>query len=165
MSDHKPDNLDDAELAALYRSVDAAQPPKHLDVAILALAAKKPDATRRLRWTAPLASAAVVLLAVGVFVNQPQEPAMEIRTESLMDAAEAMQVMPASAPEEARQSFNFEFTNILSHTTTTEKDSIEEISDLAASAPAQPATVKPKARFHSLQSFARVATFTFEHGG
>ena len=171
MSDHKPDNLDDTELDALYRSVDAAQPPKHLDDAILALATKKPDAARRLRWTAPLASAAVVLLAVGVFVNQPQEIAVEVIAESLMDAgaavdrAEAMQAMPASAPEEARQPFNFESANKLSHTAAVEADSIEKIADLAAPAPTQPVTVKPKARFRSMQSIARVATATFEQQG
>ncbi|MGK0221965.1 MAG: hypothetical protein ACI9ON_001203 [Limisphaerales bacterium] len=182
MSDHRPDNTDDPELDALYRSAGSAQPPKHLDDAILALAAKKPDAAPKLRWAAPLASAAIVLLAVGVFVNQPQESAVEIRTESQMElrgamdvttgmeefeGMEGMEIMPVTAAEPARQSFNLEpsnkISNKLSRTASTEADSIEEIAVVAPTPQALPALAKPKSRFRALQSFASVRTRMFEH--
>jgi hypothetical protein len=179
MSDHRPDNTDDPELDALYLSAGSAKPPKHLDDAILALAKKKPDAALKLRWAAPLASAAIVLLAVGVFVNQPQESAVEIRTESqmelrgamdvtsAMEEMEGMEVMPATVAEPARRSFNLEssnkISNKLSRTASTEADSIKEISVVAPTPQAQPALAKPKSRFRALQSFASVRTRTFEH--
>ena len=84
MSDFDKDkSIDDAWLQDLYQSSSRdEQTPNSLDQEILELAAKKSRSTGTwLRWSAPLATAAVVLVSVSVYLNQPSplsEPTADV---------------------------------------------------------------------------------------
>lgn len=76
----------DAKVSAAYRALGAEEPPRTLDDAILAAARREagarpaPVALRagRQRWYAPLATAAVLVLAVAMTVNmQTERPGIE----------------------------------------------------------------------------------------
>ena len=76
----------DAKVSAAYRGLGAEEPPRALDEAILAAARRDADArpallaarADRLRWYAPLATAAVLVLAVAVTLNmQTERPGIE----------------------------------------------------------------------------------------
>lgn len=99
MSEHDPENLDDLSLTELYQSGDKTQPPAELDQAILALAAKKPSAPVWRRWSGPLASAAVVVLTVGVFLSQSTTPPF-----SAGEARSASEAESSSKPVSANES-------------------------------------------------------------
>jgi Meckel syndrome type 1 protein len=57
---------DERELAALYARLPKAEPDASLDAAVLAEAARAMPVSRRPRWPVALASAAVLVLSVGV---------------------------------------------------------------------------------------------------
>ena len=57
---------DERELAALYARLPKAEPDESLDAAVLAAATRAMPVKRRPRWPVALASAAVLVLAVGV---------------------------------------------------------------------------------------------------
>jgi len=57
---------DERELAALYARLPKVEPDPSLDAAVLASAARATPAKHRPRWPVALASAAVLVLAVGV---------------------------------------------------------------------------------------------------
>ena len=67
---------DEAEISRKYRELGAEEPPRALDEAILAAARREAGAGRR--WYAPLATAAVLVLAVAVTLNmQIERPGIE----------------------------------------------------------------------------------------
>ena len=61
----------DPKVSAAYRELGAEEPPRALDEAILATA--QGEAGGRKRWYAPLATAAVLVLAVAVTLNMQRE--------------------------------------------------------------------------------------------
>src|SRR6185295_2720903 len=76
----------DAKVSAAYRGLGAEEPPRALDEAILAAARRQAGAgpaalaarSGRQRWYAPLATAAVLVLAVAVTLNvQRDRPGIE----------------------------------------------------------------------------------------
>src|SRR5258706_12110250 len=76
----------DPKVSAAYRALGAEEPPRALDDAILAAARRKSGAgpaplaqrTGRQRWYAPLATAAVLVLAVAMTLNmQSERPGIE----------------------------------------------------------------------------------------
>lgn len=89
------------DIARVYRAGGNAVPPPALDAAILAeaqRAVQKPAATKpfHLRWAAPLSTAAVVVLAVGVVLLMSQEGTLNHRTE--LEAPNEYSAAPASPP-------------------------------------------------------------------
>lgn len=67
---------DEAEISKKYRELGTEEPPRALDEAILAAARREAGAGRR--WYAPLATAAVLVLAVAVTLNmQFERPGIE----------------------------------------------------------------------------------------
>jgi Meckel syndrome type 1 protein len=86
---NRPDNDDERELAALYRSLPRAEPDAKLDAAVLAEAARAATpVTRRMpRWPIAFATAATVVLAAGLAWHMRQKPPSA--------------PMPASAPAPA----------------------------------------------------------------
>src|SRR6185503_11833855 len=73
---------DDEKVAQRYRELGAEEPPRALDEAILAAARREagagPVRSSRQRWYAPLATAAVLVLAVAVTLNmQLERPGIE----------------------------------------------------------------------------------------
>src|SRR6185503_13251972 len=77
---------DDEKVAQRYRELEAEEPPRLLDDAILAAARRQAGAgpaalssrRSRQRWYAPLATAAVLVLAVAVTLNmQHERPGIE----------------------------------------------------------------------------------------
>ncbi len=92
----------EAELERVYRAGGSEAPSAALDAAILAEAqrAVARSATPQpfhLRWAAPLSTAAVVVLAVGVTLFMTQEGALNHRTE--LDAPNEYMLAPATPPE------------------------------------------------------------------
>ena len=80
---------DDVEISRKYRQLEAEEPPRALDEAILAAARREAGAgpaslqaqaarSSRRRWYAPLATAAVLVLAVALTLNmQLERPGIE----------------------------------------------------------------------------------------
>ena len=77
---------DDVEISRKYRQLEAEEPPRALDEAILAAARREAGArpgalqarSNRQHWYAPLATAAVLVLAVAVTLNmQLERPGIE----------------------------------------------------------------------------------------
>ncbi len=70
MSDHSDnESADNKKLSALYRAGSTAQPPKHIDQAILAKARRSVSPTpKRLRpsWAVPVSMAAILVLSVSL---------------------------------------------------------------------------------------------------
>lgn len=97
---------DDVEISRKYRQLEAAEPPRALDEAILAAARREAGAGPsslqaraarggRQRWYAPLATAAVLVLAVAVTLNmQLERPGIE----SPAPQAVRQQTAPPAAP-------------------------------------------------------------------
>jgi Meckel syndrome type 1 protein len=85
---------DERELAALYARLPKIEPDASLDAAVLAEATRATPTSRRPRWPVALASAAVLVLAVGVAwqVRELQPVPSAMRTAAAPPAA-----MPASA--------------------------------------------------------------------
>ncbi len=93
----------EAELERVYRAAGSTQPPPALDAAILAEAQRavaKPATPKpfHLRWAAPLSTAAVVVLAVGVTLFMTQEGALNHRTELDTPNEYALAPAPATPP-------------------------------------------------------------------
>lgn len=82
-----------SELSHLYRDVSQAEPPEHLDAAILAQAHRavgaRPGAPRKRRWVMPLSMVASVFVAVMIGLQLPEllkEPAVrQMATQDRVD--------------------------------------------------------------------------------
>jgi hypothetical protein len=100
----------DPKLQAAYRALDAEEPPRALDEAILA-AARRPLAAARQtarswtqRWSVPLSLAAVVVLSVVVTLRiQHEQPGIEqpapVRKEEQVARQAAEPIKPAADPD------------------------------------------------------------------
>jgi hypothetical protein len=89
---------DERELAALYARLPKVEPDASLDAAVLAAATRATPVRRRPRWPVALASAAVLVLAVGVaWQVRDMQPAPAMRTAS----APAIAARLAPAPDAA----------------------------------------------------------------
>ena len=91
----------EADVARVYRAGSSDVPPPALDARILAeaqRAVQKPASTKpfHLRWAAPLSTAAVVVLAVGVVLLMTKEGALNHRSE--LDVPNEYTVAPAAPP-------------------------------------------------------------------
>jgi hypothetical protein len=85
---------DDEKISQRYRELGAEEPPRALDDAILAAARRG-----RQRWYAPLAAAAVLVLAVAVTLHmQVEQPDVEARAPRLEKQAQPAAQAPAKAP-------------------------------------------------------------------
>jgi len=94
---------DDVNVSKQYRELGAEEPPRALDEAILAAARREagarpgalPARRNRQRWFAPLATAAVLVLAVAVTVNmQVERPGIDFPAQRVEEPAAA-----TSAPD------------------------------------------------------------------
>jgi len=101
---------DDEKVAQRYRELGAEEPPRALDDAILAAArreaAARPGALQarssRQRWYAPLATAAVLVLAVAVTLNmQIEKPGVESPVQQPVPRAEQPAAKPSSPEAQA----------------------------------------------------------------
>lgn len=82
---------DDEKISRRYRELGAQEPPRALDDAIMAAARRRPQ-----RWYAPLAAAAVLVLAVAVTLHmQVEQPGIE---SSAQKAASPRADQPAAGP-------------------------------------------------------------------
>lgn len=98
---HKDVLPGEQDIARVYREAGSAAPPPALDAAILAearRAVQKPAKAKpfHLRWAAPLSTAAVVVLAVGVVLLMSQEGTLNHRTE--LEVPNEYSAAPASPP-------------------------------------------------------------------
>lgn len=106
----------DTKVSAAYRALGAAEPPGALDEAILAAARREagakpaPLAVRavRRRWYAPLATAAVLVLAVAVTLNvqrdrpdiePPAETRAKVKVEAPAETAKKEMAIAAAKPD------------------------------------------------------------------
>ena len=100
-TDHDLDDIEALdELSALYREARAVRIPEDLDRRVLAAAHRELEAgrfRRRVRWIAPLALAATLVLGVGL-VTVLQPPQRELPSEQPAFVTEPSRVQPQSAP-------------------------------------------------------------------
>jgi hypothetical protein len=137
---------DDEKVAQRYRELGAEEPPRALDEAILAAARRAAAAgptplsvrSSRQRWYAPLATAAVLVLAVAVTVNMRQEqPGIE------SPAPQAV-APPAEQPASTQELKLKPETSLASVPRQAEKDAVssrrkEAVAPAAPAAPSAPA--------------------------
>ena len=89
----------EAELARVYRAGGGEEPPPALDAKILSAARRAvgtPAKPAHLRWAAPLSTAAVVVLAVGVVLLMTRQGTLNHRT--AQEVPSEYSVAPASPP-------------------------------------------------------------------
>jgi hypothetical protein len=96
----------DPKVSQRYRGLGAEEPSRELDERILAAARRAGHRTGRYRWAAPLAAAAVLVLAVGVALHvERQQPALEekevAKQEPAKPAQEALMKEKREAPPQA----------------------------------------------------------------
>ena len=103
MAPRKPDEpkhpTGEDDLARVYRAAAADGPSSALDARILAEARRAAGASatsRHSRWTVPLSTAAVVVLAVGVVLLMTRQGTLNHRTE--LEAPNEYSAQPASPP-------------------------------------------------------------------
>ncbi|MGE7137026.1 hypothetical protein ACQKIE_05285 [Luteibacter sp. NPDC031894] len=93
---------DERELAALYARLPKEEPGSALDAAIVARAAQAVPARRHRRWPAALASAAVLVLAVGLaWQLRDMRPKTATAPAAVQERIPAPVPVPAPAPAPA----------------------------------------------------------------
>jgi len=133
---------DDAEISRQYRQLGAEEPPRALDEAILAAARREAGArpgapaahSNRQRWYAPLATAAVLVLAVAVTLNmQLERPGIESPAPQRVD-----QPAVAAALPDAKEELKLKATADLKRApkTASEADAVARRKETAQAAPA-----------------------------
>lgn len=91
---------DDPKLSRRYRDLPREEPPRALDKKILAASRR---AVRPRRWTVPLASAAVIVLAVAVVAHIDREPPDAEVVTPQARVLETPPPAPARAPAQSRR--------------------------------------------------------------
>jgi Meckel syndrome type 1 protein len=97
---------DERELAALYARLPKVEPDASLDAAVLAEATRATPVSRRPRWPVALASAAVLVLAVGVAwqVRELHPVPSAMRTAAAPPASKPAPATPAGSAPDQRSS-------------------------------------------------------------
>jgi hypothetical protein len=87
----------DPKVSKRYRGLGREEPPRELDERILA-ASRRAGRADRYRWAAPLATAAILVLAIGVALNvERRQPELDVQGAQKTQQAKEPQV-PAQAP-------------------------------------------------------------------
>jgi hypothetical protein len=129
---------DDEKISRRYRELGAEEPPRALDDAILAAARRRPQ-----RWYAPLAAAAVLVLAVAVTLQmQVEQPGIESPVQKAA-SPRADQPALATSPPVAQAELKLKVEAQLRSTT---KQAVKEKADTQRKEAGQPAPAAPAAR-------------------
>ena len=143
MSSEPIDGDHDADVASAWASTQSAQPPAHLDDAVLEFArVSQLTSHARRRWRAPLALAAVLVLGVGVVLQLWREPQVRAPVPAAetptADQAVADAVLAQQAEEQAERSQALESRRRDSAARKEEQRSAESSRALAAASPPAP---------------------------